>query len=168
MIVTAIAAVADNGTIGRDGDLPWHLPDDMAHFQRTTRGHHVITGRKNYESIPPKYRPLKDRVNLVVSRNPRYEAPGAVVVGSLEEALRIAREAGEKEVFLIGGGQIYREALEHRLVDRLDLTLVHAEVNGDTRFPAIDPAEWTEVSRTRHEADARHAHAFSFVLLERR
>lgn len=168
MIVTAIAAVADNGTIGREGDLPWHLPDDMAHFQRTTRGHHVITGRKNYESIPPKYRPLKDRVNLVVSRNPRYEAPGAVVVGSLDEALRIAREAGETEAFLIGGGQIYREALEQGVVDKLDLTLVHADVDGDTLFPAFDPSDWNEVSRIRHEADPRHTYAFSFVVLERR
>ena len=82
MIISAIAAVADNGTIGRDSDLPWNLPDDMKYFQRTTRGHHVITGRKNYETIPAKYRPLKDRVNIVVTRNPDYQAPGAVVVAS--------------------------------------------------------------------------------------
>lgn len=168
MIVSAIAAVADNGTIGVNGDLPWHLPDDLNFFMRTTRGHHVITGRKNYESIPDKYRPLKDRVNIVVTRNADYEAPGAVVFCSLQEALDFAEEAGEQEVFVIGGGQIYREAMERHTVQRLYLTLVHADVAGDTHFPGIDPEDWTEVSRTYHPADERHAHSFSFVLLERR
>jgi dihydrofolate reductase len=168
MIVSAIAAVADNGTIGRDSDLPWHLPDDLKYFQRVTRGHHVITGRKNYETIPEKYRPLKDRVNVVVTRNAAYEAPGAVVLGSLEEALEQAATNGETEAFVIGGGQIYREALQKGLVDRLYLTLVHADVEGDTHFPLLDPADWTEHSREQHPADERHAHAFSFVVLQRR
>lgn len=167
MIVSAIAAVADNGVIGRDGDLPWHLPDDMRHFMRTTRGHHVITGRRNYDSIPEKYRPLKDRVNIVVTRNAAYVAPGAVVVGSLTEALDHAQRAGEPEAFVIGGGEIYREALENGLVDRLHLTLVHAEVDGDTRFPVIDPAHWRELSRTFHPPDDRHAHGFSIVVMEK-
>ncbi|MCU0318873.1 MAG: dihydrofolate reductase [Flavobacteriales bacterium] len=167
MIISAIAAVADNGTIGRDSDLPWNLPDDLKYFQRTTRGHHVITGRKNYETIPAKYRPLKDRVNIVVTRNTDYEAPGAVVVGSLEEGLDLARRAGEEEAFIIGGGQIYAEALRKGLVDRLYLTLVHAEVEGDTHFPLLDHADWTERSRAHHPADERHAHAFSFVVLDR-
>ncbi len=168
MIVSAIAAVADNGTIGRDSDLPWHLPDDLKYFQRVTRGHHVITGRKNYETIPAKYRPLKDRVNMVVTRNAAYEAPGAVVLGSLEEALEKAKASGETEAFVIGGGQIYREALQQGLVDRLYLTLVHANVEGDTHFPLLDPADWTEHSREHHPADERHTHAFSFVVLQRR
>ncbi|MDX9750858.1 MAG: dihydrofolate reductase [Flavobacteriales bacterium] len=168
MIISAIAAVADNGTIGINGDLPWHLPDDLRYFMRTTRGHHVITGRKNYESIPPKYRPLKDRVNLVVTRNPAYEAPGAVVIGSVEEGLRIAAGANEPEVFIIGGGEIFREALANHPVQRLYLTLVHADLAGDTHFPTVDPADWTEVSRMHHPADARHQHSFSIVVLERR
>jgi dihydrofolate reductase len=168
MIISAIAAVADNGTIGRDSDLPWHLPDDLKYFQRVTRGHHVITVRKNSETIPAKYRPLKDRVNMVVTRNAAYEAPGAVVLGSLEEALEQAKASGETEAFVIGGGQIYREALQKGLVDRLYLTLVHADVEGDTHFPLLDPADWTEQSREHHPADERHAHAFSFVVLERR
>lgn len=167
MIVSAIAAVAENGTIGRDGDLPWHLPDDLKFFQRTTRGHHVITGRKNYESIPLKYRPLKDRVNIVVTRTHDYDAPGAIVVNSLEEALRCAEEHGEAEAFIIGGGQIYREAMEKQLIDRIYLTRVHAHVEGDTHFPAIDPAAYSEIMREEHPADERHAHTFSFVLLER-
>ena len=167
MIVSAIAAVAQNGIIGNRGDLPWHLPDDLKYFQRITKGHHVITGRKNYESIPAKYRPLKDRVNIVVSRNAAYQAPGALVVDSLTAGLEVAHLADEHEAFIIGGGQIYREALTMRLVDRLYLTLVHGEVEGDTHFPPLDPGEWQEKSRTRHEADERHAHDFSFVVLER-
>lgn len=167
MIVSAIAAVADNGTIGVNGDLPWHLPDDLKYFMRTTRGHHVITGRKNYESIPDKYRPLKDRVNLVVTRNADHEAPGAVVVGSLQEALEYARSAGETEAFVIGGGQIYKEAFAAHVVQRLYLTLVHSDIAGDTQFPLIDPADWREVKREYHPPDDRHAFGFSFVLLER-
>ncbi len=167
MIVSAIAAVAENGTIGKDGDLPWSLPDDMRFFQRTTRGHHIITGRKNYESIPPKYRPLKDRVNVVVTRERGYQAPGAVVVHSLEEALHVAHVAGEGEVFIIGGGQIYREALEKQLVQRLYLTRVHTHVEGDTRFPEVAPQQWREVAREEHPADERHAYAFTFLTLER-
>lgn len=167
MIVSAIAAVAENGVIGRNGDLPWHLPDDLKYFQRITKGHHVITGRKNYESIPPKYRPLSDRMNIVVSRNASYEAPGALVVDSLTTGLAIAQRANEKEAFIIGGGQIYREALTMRLVDRLYLTVVHGAVEGDTHFPPLDPGEWREVDRTHHEADERHAFAFSFVVMDR-
>ncbi len=166
MIVSAIVAASANGVIGREGDLPWHLPDDMAYFQRTTRGHCVITGRRNWESIPPRYRPLKGRTNIVVSRNPAYVAPGAAVVGSLEAALEHARSLGELEVFVIGGGQLYREALDAGLVDRVHLTRVHAVLEGDTHFPALGPG-WREVWRQEHPADERHAHAFTFLLLER-
>ncbi|HRH38612.1 MAG TPA: dihydrofolate reductase [Flavobacteriales bacterium] len=167
MIVSAIAAVAENGVIGRDGDLPWQLPDDMKFFQRTTRGHHVITGRKNYESIPPKYRPLKDRVNVVVTRDRTYEAPGAMVVHSLEEALDLAEKSGETEAFIIGGGQIYKEAMEKGLVHKLYITRVHATILGDTVFPVIEPSRWAEVRREEHGADERHAHAFTIYVLER-
>ncbi|MBK9275678.1 MAG: dihydrofolate reductase [Flavobacteriales bacterium] len=166
MIVSAIVAVSANGVIGREGDLPWHLPDDMAFFQRTTRGHCVITGRLNWESIPARYRPLKGRTNIVVSRNPAYDAPGAAVVGSMEAALEHARGLGEQEAFLIGGGQLYREALAKELVDRIYLTRVHAELDGDTHFPPLGPG-WREVWREEHPADERHAHAFTFLRLER-
>ena len=164
MIVTAIVAVAENGVIGRKGDLPCHLPDDMKFFQRTTLGHHVIMGRKNWESIPDKYRPLKDRVNIVVTRQPGYEAFGAVVVGSLEEALALAQHNAEEEAFVIGGGEIYAEALAR--TDRILLTRVHATVEGETRFPTLN-GDWHEVWQERHEADPRHAHAFTFTRLER-
>ncbi|MBP6311003.1 MAG: dihydrofolate reductase [Flavobacteriales bacterium] len=167
MIVSAIVAVADNGVIGRDSDLPWHLPDDMKFFQRTTRGHHIITGRKNYETIPLKYRPLNDRVNIIVTRNEKYKADGAVVVHSLKAALDLAERSGEVEVFIIGGGQIYSEALKNDLVDKLYITEVHAEIEGDTRFPWIDVGNWQETDRKLHRHDERHEFDFSFVVLER-
>ena len=111
MRIHTIAAVANNGVIGKDNDLVWTLRDDMKFFMNTTKGHVVITGRKNYESIPAKFRPLKDRVNVVVTRNKDYEAPGAVVVHSLADAFEEAKRHGDKTCFVIGGGQIYREAL---------------------------------------------------------
>lgn len=166
MIVSAIAAVAENGVIGDHGTLPWNLPDDMKFFQRTTLNHHVITGRKNYESIPERFRPLRDRVNIVVTRDPAYKAPGAIVAGSLEAALDIARKAGQKEVFLIGGGQLYTEAFEKGLVDRLYLTTVHGNPSGDVKFPPVGK-EWKEIWSERHEADAKHAFAFTLRVLHR-
>lgn len=167
MIVSAIVAVSENGIIGRKGDLPWRLPDDMKFFQRTTMGHHVITGRKNWDSIPLKYRPLKGRPNIVVTRNAGFEAPGAVVVGSLSEALALARHEGDTQAFVIGGGEIYKEALREGLVDRLYITRVHAHIDGDTSFPSITTNEWKETWREEHAADAQHAYAFTFVKLER-
>ncbi|QQR88272.1 MAG: dihydrofolate reductase [Flavobacteriales bacterium] len=167
MIVSAIVAVSENGIIGRKGDLPWRLPDDMKFFQRTTMGHHVITGRKNWDSIPLKYRPLKGRPNIVVTRNADFDAPGAVVVGSLNEAIALARHEGDVEAFIIGGGEIYKEALREGLVDRLYITRVHAHIDGDTSFPSIPTNEWKEVWREEHAADAQHGHAFTFQRLER-
>lgn len=166
MIISAIAAVSENGIIGRKGDLPWHLPDDLKFFQRTTLGHHVIMGRKNWESIPEKFRPLKDRVNVVITRQRDYEAFGAVVVGSLEEALELARFAGETEAFVIGGGEVYAEAMRTGKVERLYLTRVHATIDGDTRFPPIG-GEWHGTGLEEHPADAKHAHAFTFTMLKR-
>ncbi|HEX2616722.1 MAG TPA: dihydrofolate reductase [Flavobacteriales bacterium] len=166
MIISAIAAVAENGVIGKDGGLPWNLPDDMKFFQRTTLNHYVICGRKNYESIPQRFRPLRDRVNIVVTRDASYEAPGAIVKTSLEEALDVARKAEQKEVFIIGGGQLYQQAFDAKLVDRLYLTVVHAKVEGDVTFPDIGKG-WKDVWHERHEADAKHAHAFTFKVLQR-
>nr|AIA14314.1 Dihydrofolate reductase [uncultured bacterium] len=166
MIISAIAAVAENGVIGDKGQLPWHLPDDMKFFQRTTVNHHVITGRKNYESIPERFRPLRDRVNIVVTRAQGYQAPGAWVCASLEAAIDIARVADQKEVFIIGGGQIYAEALEKGLVTRLYLTTVHGKPKGDVKFPDIGKG-WKEVWTERHEKDERHAFAFTFKVLQR-
>lgn len=164
MIISAIAAVAENGVIGNKGQLPWHLPDDMKFFQRTTINHHVITGRKNYESIPERFRPLRDRVNIVVTRTADYRAPGAIVCGSLEAAIDIARATDQNEAFLIGGGVLYKEAFEKGLVQRLYLTTVHARPKGDVKFPDIGKG-WKEVWTEKHEKDERHAFAFTFKVL---
>ena len=166
MIISAIAAVAENGVIGSKGELPWHLPDDMKFFQRTTVNHHVITGRKNYESIPERFRPLRDRVNIVVTRTQGYQAPGAWVCASLEAAIDIARVADQKEVFIIGGGELYREAFEKDLVQRVYLTTVHGNPKGDVKFPDIGQG-WKNVWTERHEKDERHACAFTFKVLQR-
>ncbi|MBZ0207585.1 MAG: dihydrofolate reductase [Flavobacteriales bacterium] len=165
-MISAIAAVAENGVIGKDGGLPWSLPDDMKFFQRTTLNHYVISGRKNYESIPKRFRPLRDRVNIVVTHGTDYEAPGAIVCHSLEAALDIARKAEVKEVFLIGGGQLYKEAFEKKLVDRLYLTTVHAKPEGDVVFPKIGKG-WKEVWTEKHKADERHKYAFTLAVLQK-
>lgn len=159
--ISLIAAVAENGVIGSKNALPWHLPDDLRKFRAITTGHTVITGRKNYESIG---KPLPNRRNIVVSRQRDYEAPGCEVVHSLDEALATA--VSESEVFVIGGAEIYRQALP--LASRLYLTEIHASVAGDTRFPTFARGEWQETGRDFHAADERHAHAFSFVILERK
>ena len=162
MRIALIAALSTNRVIGRDNDLPWHLPDDFRHFKRTTKGHHVIMGRLTWES---RGAPLPKRVNLVLTSRPTYEAPGATIVRSLDEGLEIARAAGDDEVFVIGGTALFAEALPR--ADRLYLTFVDAEIEGDVRFPEFDRAGWREVERVDHEADERHAHAFSIVTLDR-
>jgi dihydrofolate reductase len=159
--ISLIAAVSENGVIGAQNRLPWHLPDDLRHFRAITTGHTVITGRKNCESIG---KPLPNRRNIVITRQRGYQAPGCEVAHSLAEALAMA--ADEPEVFVIGGAQLYAQALP--LATRLYLTEVHATVAGDTHFPALERSEWQETGRERHGADERHAHAFSFVVLERK
>ena len=166
MIISAIAAVAENGVIGNKGDLPWSLPDDMKFFQRTTLNHHVISGRKNYESIPDRFRPLRDRVNIVVTRDKSYKAPGAIVCHSLEAAFDIARKAEVKEAFLIGGGQLYAEAFKKKLVDRVYLTTVHGKPEGDVKFPDMGKG-WKEVWTEKHKADERHKYAFTLAVLQK-
>lgn len=160
MRVSLIAAMAENRIIGVNNTLPWRLPEDLRHFRRLTTGHHVIMGRRNYESIG---KPLPDRTNIVVTRNPEYRAPGCRVRHSLEEALRDAQ--ADSEVFVIGGGEIYRQALAR--ADRIYLTLVHAHVEGDTYFPPFDAREWCEIERVRHEPDDRHPYPYSFVVYDR-
>lgn len=166
MIISLIAALTQNRVIGKNNDLPWHLPDDMKYFMQTTKAHVVIMGRKNYDSIPEKFRPLPNRDNIVVTHNKDFIAKGCTVVHSLEEALEIARARGEKEVFVIGGAEIYRLALPR--ADRLYLTEIKAILAGDTHFPPFTPAEWKEVSRKSHPADDRHAYSFDFVVYERK
>jgi dihydrofolate reductase len=165
MIVSAIAALATNRVIGRDNDLPWHLPDDMKFFMQSTTGHHVIMGRRNYESLPPKYKPLPNRTNIVLTRQQDFKAPGCLVMHDITSALEHARNQGENECFIIGGAEIYRLALPY--TTRLYLTEIHADIEGDTFFPAVDPADWKEVSRSHHPADERHQYPFDIVIYDR-
>jgi dihydrofolate reductase len=158
--ICLIAAMSENGVIGRDGQLPWHLPADLRRFKNLTDGHAVVMGRRTFDSIG---RPLPNRRNVVVTRNRDWAAAGATAAPSLDAAL--AAVPDDEAVFVVGGAEIYREALPR--ADRLELTIVHAEVDGDTWFPEIDLAEWTLVEEERHEADDRHEHAFTFRTYER-
>lgn len=167
MKVSLIAAVAANGAIGRDNDLIWHLPDDMKFFKETTRGHHVIMGRKNWESIPHNYRPLPGRPNIVVSRNSEYEVVDAELVQTIEAGLEIARKNGEDEAFVIGGGQIYRMALNKDLVDHMYITHVNHDFEADVFFPEFDASEWSEHEMDTHPIDERHKHSFRIVRYDR-
>jgi dihydrofolate reductase len=163
MSVSIIAAVADNGAIGKDNDLIWNLPDDMRFFKDMTLGHHVIMGRKNFESIPHRYRPLPQRPNIVITRQEGFVAEGCIVVDTIFTALDVARKANENEAFIIGGGQIYELALELDVVDDMYITHVHASPEADVYFPEFDKKRWSsEIIRT-HQPDDRHEFGFEIV-----
>ena len=157
--VVLVVAVADNGVIGVDGDLPWRLPPDLAHFKRTTLGHVVVMGRKTYDSLG---RPLPGRTNVVVTRQPDWSADGVLTAGSLDEALTLA-SSYDGDVMVIGGGEIYAQALD--LADAVVLTEVHLSPEGDARFPELNRDVWRETAREPHEHEGV---AFDFVRLERR
>ena len=157
--IILIAALSRNGIIGRDGRMPWHLSEDLKRFKRLTLGHPVVMGRKTFESIG---KPLPGRDNIVVTRSREFAAPGCRVAGSLAQALAAAD--GATEVFVIGGGEIYALALP--LADRLELTEVDAEIEGDARFPAFVRGEWRETAREPHHAP--DGTRFDFVTYEKR
>ena len=161
MKISIIVAVSENLVIGKDNNLVWNLPTDTNFFKITTSGHHVIMGRRNYDSIPPKWRPLPNRTNIVVTRQKGLVLEGCQVVNSIEEGLTIAEQNGEEEAFIIGGGQIYRQSMN--VVDKIYYTEVKAEVDGDTYFPEIDPDIWQEVSREKYSANERDEYAFDIV-----
>ncbi|HUP64738.1 MAG TPA: dihydrofolate reductase [Thermoanaerobaculia bacterium] len=162
MTITLIAAVAKNRVIGKDGELPWRLPADLRFFKRTTTGHPLVMGRKTFESFDGA---LPDRTNIVITRRPDYEAAGGIAVRSFEQALEVAKEHGD-EIFVGGGEEIFRMALP--IADRMILTWIDGEFEGDTFFPEFDPAEWTESSREHHEPDEKNRWAYTFVTYERR
>lgn len=164
MIISAIAAMSTNRVIGRDGDLPWHQSRDMKFFKATTMGHHIIMGRSNFASM--NFRPLKGRTNIVLTRNPFFITSSALVMHSIEEALSYAQAEGEEEVFIIGGGEIYKQSLH--LLDKIYLTEVISEVHGDTYFPEIDMNEWTLVSSETFEADDNNDFPMRFDVLLRK
>ena len=161
--IAYVVAMDDNRLIGRDNDLPWRLPDDMAWFRRQTLGKPCIMGRKTYDSLPRRFRPLPGRLNIVVTRNVDYEAPGAIVVHSVEDALQAAGEV--EEIVIVGGAELFRRLMP--IVDRLYLTEVHGAVEGDVFFPEYDRAQWREIYRQEHAADERHPYAFTWLILDR-
>tara|TARA_B100000795_G_scaffold12612_1_gene8643 strand:- start:2102 stop:2599 length:498 start_codon:yes stop_codon:yes gene_type:complete len=154
LIRSIIVAISENNGIGKDNDLLWYLPSDMKFFRKTTLGHCVITGRKNYESIPEKYRPLAKRTNIIVTRNANYKADGAVVKNSLEEALEFAKSENESEVFIIGGGQIYKEAMGKNVIDKMYITHVAKNYDADTFFPEIELSNWNIEGRFALESES--------------
>lgn len=162
MKVSLIAAVSENGVIGHEGGMPWHLPDDFRFFKRKTTGHCLIMGRKTLDSIGGV---LPGRTSIVMTRDASWQRDGVLTAGDLDSALALARERGDDEAFIGGGEAIYRLALPH--ADRIYLTRVHAELEGDVRFPDFDTAEWKLVDEDAHEADDRHAHAFTIQTWER-
>lgn len=162
MIISLIAALDRHRGIGKDNQLPWRLSADLKRFRELTMGHHLIVGRKTYESIG---KPLPGRTMIIVTRQPDFQAEGSLVVDSVAAALALAESRGESEVFVIGGAEIYAQTLAQ--ADRLYLTLVEAEVAADTFFPAFDENDWQEVERSSHLADEKNQYAFTFVTLNR-
>lgn len=162
MKLSIIVAVAENGVIGHNNQLIWHLPEDLKMFKRLTSGHPIIMGRKTFESIG---KPLPNRTSIIITKNPEFQIEGCITVHSLEEAIEAANEIEENEAFIIGGAEIYRLALP--FADTIYLTEVHHSFEGDTFFPAIDKDIWEEVNRTDHDVDEKHLYKYSFVELEK-
>jgi dihydrofolate reductase len=160
-LISLIVAMAQNGVIGRDNALPWRLPEDLKRFKEFTLGKPILMGRKTFEAIG---RPLPGRANLVLTRDHDWRAPGVIPVHSVEEALLQTRTCDE--LVAIGGAEIYRLLLP--LARRIYLTHVHADIPGDSYFPAFDPAQWDDVELHTQPADERHAYPLTFVTLERR
>lgn len=161
MKVVIVAAVSENGVIGRGNALPWHLPADLQRFKRLTSGHTVVMGRKTYESIGSK--PLSNRPTIVISRQQDLASPEVRVVQTLTEALALAREL--PVLFILGGARVFEAALP--FTDRLELTRVHATVPGDAFFPKVNFSEWRLVGQEDHPADHRHTFPFSFLTYDR-
>ncbi|MEG0009834.1 MAG: type 3 dihydrofolate reductase [Aeromonas sp.] len=163
MMISMIAAMAHDRVIGLDNQMPWHLPADLAHFKRVTLGKPVLMGRKTFESIG---RPLPGRRNLVISRNPDYRADGVEVVESVEAALALLSADATPELMVIGGGHLYAELLP--TASRLYLTRIDLAVEGDTRFPAFDEADWVRLESESHPADEKNPHPYCFETWQRR
>jgi dihydrofolate reductase len=162
MKVSLIVATGKNGEIGKNNDLIWHLPEDMRFFKETTKGHIVVMGRKNWDSIPEKFRPLPGRENVVLSRNSDYRAKGAQVFSGLEDALAHYQEkSDERTCFIIGGAQIYDLILQRDELTEMYITHIDGEFDADTFFPAYDPQDWKSELIFEQPNDERHSHGFT-------
>jgi dihydrofolate reductase len=163
VIISLLVAMDEKRGIGKDGKLPWRLSSDLKRFRELTMGHHIIVGRQTFESIG---KPLPGRQTIVVTRNPSYSVEGCLIAGSLQAAIELAQTRGESEAFVIGGADIYAQALA--VADRIYLTDVHAQVDADTFFPEFDRSGWTEKEICYQPADEKNQHACTFRLLERK
>ncbi len=163
MIISCIVATAKNNVIGKDNDIPWYLPADLKYFKKITSDHPIIMGRNCFESIG---RPLPKRTNIIITRNPFYIVSNAFVVHSIEESLRVAQETGAKECFIIGGGHIYTQTQD--LWDKLYLTEVDLDVDGDVFFPKLELSEWDETSCEEHGPDEKNVYSYRFKVLTRK
>jgi dihydrofolate reductase len=162
MIISLVVAAANNNAIGKDGKLPWCLPNDMRYFKNVTWGMPVIMGRKTFEILG---KPLSGRKNIVITRQPNWKANGIVTTKSLDDALFVAKETDAKEVMVIGGGEIYRMAFAK--TKRIYITRVNADPDADTFFPDIDPKKWKLVNQKDHDADEKNEYGYSFQVWER-
>lgn len=160
-MITIIAAVAKNNALGKDNKLIWHLPADLIRFKKVTSGHHIIMGRKTFESLG---KPLPNRTTIIITRNKNYNAEGCVVVNSLNEALQIAKV--DENPFILGGAEIYKQAI--KIADVLDLTIVHQDFEADVFFPVIDKNIWKETSRQDFKANGKNKYNYSFVTYTRK
>lgn len=163
MLISAIVAMSKNRIIGKDNQIPWHLPADLKYFKKTTLHHHIIMGRKCYESIG---KPLPKRVSIIITRNKHYKAEGCVVLHSLQAALDYAKTAGETEAFIIGGGEIYKQSMD--LWDKLYLTEVDTKTEGDIFFPELELKRWTLVSEEQHIGNKRNIYNYIFKIYRRK
>lgn len=157
MIISLIAAADRAGGIGKDNRLPWHLPADLKHFRRLTTGHHVIMGRKTHESIG---RLLPGRTMIILTRDPSYQAEGCLIAHSLAEAIQLAQSRGEDEVFIIGGGQVFKQAIPY--ANRIYLTVVDAHFPADIYFPPLNPDHWVEIESSHHDPDDQNLYSYTF------
>jgi len=160
-MLTIIAAAAENNALGKDNTLVWHLPDDFKRFKKLTSGHHIIMGRKTFDSFPKL---LPNRTHVVITRKDNFRKEGVVVVNSLERAIELS--ADDPQPFVIGGGEIYKMAM--KLADKIELTRVHGTFEADTFFPEIDKHQWKLISEEFHEKDEKHDYAFTYLTYERK
>ncbi len=162
-MVIIVSAISKNNALGKNNDLIWHLPADLKRFKKVTTGHHIIMGRNTFESIG---KPLPNRTTIIVTRNKNYFKDGCLVAYSVEEAIKLA--GNDDKIFIIGGAQIYKYAIENKLVDKLDITLVNEEFEADAFFPEINLQEWQETNREDHKANEENKYDYSFLSYERK
>lgn len=160
MPIAQVVAISQNRVIGKDNQLIWHMPADLKHYKNITMGHHMIMGRKTYESIG---RPLPGRTTVIITRDKNYKAEGCIIVNSLDEALKVA--ASDSEPCIVGGGEIFRQAMS--ITDKIYLTIIHHDFEGDTFYPELDPAEWKLTKREDFQPDEKNRYPYSFCEYER-